>query len=149
MARKKRELRRLWAQIRLSLYASIQPVLFAVCTFLLTFVRWFQIPSPFAASLLLAFGDKPSPLALAGLAASLILRLIWGIDPDWWQFAGCGLLWLILQKCRPKAGMETAALGGLAMLPRIAASLVQGTQLTIVLSCAAVPLAMLFSSAMR
>lgn len=147
--RKKREWRRFWAQIRLSLHASIQPVMLAVCTFLLTFVRWFQIPSPFAASLLLAFADKPSPLALLGLGASLVLRLIWGIDPDWWQFAGCGLLWLVLQKCRPKAGVETAALGGLAMLPRIAASLMQGTQLTIVLSCAALPLAMLFSAAMR
>lgn len=147
--RRKREMRRFWARVQLILHASIRPVLLAVCMFLFTFVRWFQIPSSFAASFLLAFSDKPSPMALLGLAASLVLRLIWGIDPEWWQFAGCGMLWIVLQKCRPKAGVETAALGGLAMLPRIAASLAQGTQLTILLSCAALPLAMLFSAAMR
>ena len=147
--RRKRDLRRFFGQFRVRLHTSVKPVLLSVCVFLLSFVRWFHIPSPFAAALLLAFADKPSPMMLLGLAASLLLRIIWGIDADWWQYAGCGLLWLLLQKCRPRAGVETAALGGLAMLPRIAAALWHGAQLPIVYSCAALPMAMLFSSAMR
>jgi len=147
--RRKKNLRRLSAQFIIRLHASLRPVLLSVCIFLATFVRWFHIPSPFAAAMLLAYADKPSPLALAGLGASLALRLLWGVEIDLWQFVGCGLLWLLLQKCRPRPGVETAALGGLAMLPRIAAALWQGAQLPIVLSCAALPMAMLFSAAMR
>lgn len=147
--RRKKDFRRSFGQLRIRLHASMRPVLLSVCVFLASFVRWFQIPSPFAASILLAFADKPSPLMLLGLGASLGLRLIWGIEADLWQYAGCGLLWLLLQKCRPRAGVETAALGGLAMLPRIAAALWHGAQLPIVLSCAALPMAMLFSAALR
>lgn len=131
------------------LRASARPVLMAVCIFLLSFVRWFNIPSPFAVSFLLAFEQKPSPMMLLGLGSSLGLRLIWGIDADVWQYVGCGLLWLLLQKCHPRAGVETAALGGLAMLPRIAAALSEGAQLPILYSCASLPMAMLFSAAMR
>ena len=140
--RKKRELRRIREQIRLGLHASRRPLLLTVCVFLFSFVRWFEIPSPFAAALLLAFADRPSPMMLVGMAASLLFRLIWRLDPDWWQYAGCMLLWLTLQKVRPRAGVETAALGGLSMMSRLAAALVNGTQLSILHSCAAVPMAM-------
>ena len=104
--RRKRDFRRLWVQLRLAFRASYKPVLLSVCIFLLSFVRWFGIPSPFAAALLLAFADRPSPLMLLGLGASLVLRFVWGIDPDLWQYAGCGLLWLLLQKCRPRSGLK-------------------------------------------
>ena len=117
--------------------------------FLLTFVRWFGIPSPFAAAFLLALPGKPSFLCLLGLGGSLGFRLISGVEMDIWQFAGCAGLWLILQKCRPRAGVETAALGGLAMMPRILAALVADMPLQILLSCAALPVCMFSSVVLR
>lgn len=126
-----------------------RPLMMAFCLVFLPFIRWFGIPSPFAAALLLAFADKPSPACLAGLGISLALRLIWGLEADLWQFAGCVGLWALLQKCRPRAGIEVAALGGLAMMPRVFAALAAHQPLAILLSCAAVPLCMLFSALLR
>ena len=56
-----------------------------MCLFLLPFVKWFGIPSPFAAAMLLSRAEASSPFALLGLSASLLLRLLWGIDLDLWQ----------------------------------------------------------------
>lgn len=127
-----------------------RPAGLSVCLFILTFVNWFHIPSPFAAAFLLAFAaERPSPLYLASMAVSLGLRFLWGVEPDVWQYAGCAGLWLLLQKCRPRAGVETAALGGLAMMPRILAALASHQPLSILLSCASLPMAMLFSMLMR
>ena len=131
------------------LRAAARPVSLAMCLFLLTFVNWFGIPSPFAASFLLAFAGRPSPLYLAAMGASMLLRLVWGIELDLWQYVGCAGLWLVLQKCHPRAGVETAALGGLAMMPRILAALAADMPLEILLSCAALPLGMLFSLLLR
>ena len=147
--RGKRSLQQIIRLVCYQLRSAARPVGLTVCLFLLTFVRWFGIPSPFAAAFLLAFAGKPSPLYLAGLGASLLLRLLWGIEPDWWQYAGCAGLWLLLQKCHPKAGVETAALGGLAMMPRILAALAAEMPLDILLSCAALPLCMLFAVLLR
>ncbi len=125
---------------------AVRPVLLSLCMFLLPFVRWFGIPSPFAAAMLLARKERSSPFALLGLAASLLLRLLWGLDADLWQYAGCLLLWLIKLRCHPKGGIEIAALGGLGMMPRAIAALASGDTLSILLGCAAVPIAMLSSS---
>ena len=119
----------------------------ALCLF--SFVSWFGLPSPFAAALLLAFGTKPPAACLAGLGAGMGLRLLWGVNADVWQYAGCAAMWLLLQKCRARAGIETAALGGLCMMPRVFAAMAAHQPLDILLSCAAVPLCMLFSACMR
>lgn len=148
LRRNKRDIRRTLARIRLALYHASRPAALSMGMFLLTFVRWLGIPSPFAAALLLSFAGA-SPFLLLGLAASGALRLLWGLEGDVWQLAACGLLWAIKRVCHPKAGIETAALGGMAMMPRIVAALVAGTPLDVILSCAALPVAMLASACFR
>ena len=147
--RKKRGARQTLRLICYRLRRAAKPAGLALCLFLLTFVTWFGIPSPFAAAFLLMFAGRPSPVYLTGLGASLLLRLMWGIELDVWQHVGCAGLWLLLQKCRPRAGVETAALGGLAMMPRIVAALTTDMPLEILLSCAALPLCMLLSVLLR
>lgn len=148
LRRNKRDIRRTLARIRLALYHASRPASLSMGMFLLTFVRWLGIPSPFAAALLLAF-DGASPFLLLGLAASGLLRVLWGLEGDVWQLAACGLLWALKRVCHPKAGIETAALGGMAMMPRIVAALLAGTPLDVLLSCAALPMAMLASACFR
>jgi len=121
----------------------------AVCLFLLTFVTWLGIPSSFAAAMLLMFPERPSPLMLLGLGASMGMRALSGLEMDWWQYAGCLLLWGLKQKCHPRPGAETAALGGLAMMPRVLAAAAAREPLAVLLSCAAVPVGMLFSAGLR
>lgn len=113
------------------------------------FVRWFGIPSPFAAALLLARAEKPTPLMLAGAGVSLAVRALWGLELDVWQYVGIAGLWLALRRCRPRPGIETAALGGLAMMPRVFAALAGQVPLDILLSLAAVPLGMLGAAFFR
>lgn len=148
-SRKRPDYHRIRSFVQLRLRPCVYPVALTICLFLLTFVTWFGVPSPFGAAMLLMLSDRPSPLMLLGLAASMGMRALWGLEMDWWQYAGCAFLWLIRQKCHPRAGAETAALGGLAMMPRVLAALASHEPLTLLLSCAAVPLAMLFSAALR
>lgn len=138
-----------WKNVTCALLASRRTLLETAGIFLLSFVRWFQIPSPFAAAALLGCCRQPPALLLAGLGASLGLRLIWGLELDLWQFAGCVLLWLVLQKCRPRTLVETAVLAGLAMIPRMAYALSRGAMLPIAYSFAALPMAMLFAAVLR
>lgn len=128
---------------------ALAPVGLALCLFLLTFVTWFGIPSPFGAAALLMLTDRPSPMMLLGLAASVGMRAMWGLEMDWWQYAGCLFLWGLRQKCRPRAGAETAALAGLAMMPRVFAALAAHKPYAVLMSCASVPMAMLFSVMLR
>lgn len=148
LRRNKRDIRRTLARIRLVLYHASKPAALSMGMFLLTFVRWFGIPSPFGVALMLAF-DGASPFLLLGAAASGALRLLWGLEADVWQLTACGLLWAVKRVCHPKSGIETAALGGMAMMPRIVAALVSGTPLDVLLSCAALPIAMLASVCFR
>lgn len=115
---------------------AARPVGQAMMVFLFTFVRWFGIPSPFAAALLLARTEKPTPLMLAGAGVSLAVRALWGLELDVWQYVGIAGLWLALRRCRPRPGIETAALGGLAMMPRVFAALAGQAPLDILLSLA-------------
>lgn len=147
--RKHADFRRIRSLIQHRLRPALLPAGLAVCLFLLTFVTWFGIPSPFGAAVLLMLADKPSPLMLMGLAASMGMRAVCGLEMDWWQYAGCAFLWLLRQKCHPRAGAETAALGGLAMMPRVFAALAAHRPLGVLMSCASVPMAMLFSAALR
>ena len=123
---------------------AARPIALTLCIFLASHVRWLQIPSPFAAVLLLSETGASSPFTLIGLAASLALRLMWGVDVDAWQYVGCAALWLIKLKCKPRQGLETAALAGLAMMPRAVAALMgSGSPMSMLLACAAVPVGML------
>ena len=137
--------RRMMAFVR----GAARPVGQAMMVFLFTFVRWFGIPSPFAAALLLARAEKPTPLMLAGAGVSLAVRALWGLELDVWQYVGIAGLWLALRRCRPRPGIETAALGGLAMMPRVFAALAGQVPLDILLSLAAVPLGMLGAAFFR
>ncbi|MEG1471013.1 MAG: SpoIIE family protein phosphatase [Clostridia bacterium] len=127
----------------------IRPFAITACMFLLPFVSWFGIPSPFAAAALLASKERSSPFALLGFGLSLLLRLLWGLDADPWQYVGCMALWLIKLRCQPKSGIETAVLGGLAMMPRTFAALAGADPMSILLSCATVPIGMLSSASLR
>ncbi len=126
-----------------------QPVGWAAALFLCTFVKWFGIPSPFAAALLLGLGDKPPALMLLGGGAALLLRVLWGLETDAWQFAGLLCLWVAQRRLKVRPGIETAALCGLAMMPRVVAALVGGQPLQILLSLAAVPVGMLSAAFLR
>ena len=127
----------------------LRPAGQAVCLFLLTFVSWFDIPSAFSAAMLMMLPSKPSPVLLAGLAASMGMRALSGISMDWWQYVGCLFLWGLKQKCQPRAGAETAALAGFAMMPRVLAAAAARDPLAVLLSCAAVPVGMLAAAAFR
>jgi len=114
-----------------------------LCFFLLPFIRWFQIPSPFAAALLPASKEKPSWISLLGLGLSLTLRLCWGITPDLWQYIGCALLWLVLQVCRPETDIQAALFCLFALLPRLIAACLNENLWDAVLAAAALPMGML------
>lgn len=136
-----------WAYATLA--CSVHQLEICACFFLLPFVRWFGIPSPFAAALLLGLNRPPELFSLLGMALSLALRLLWGIESDPWQYAGLLFLWLLLRRSRPRPGIETAALGGAAMMPRAIQSLFAGDPLQILLALAAVPVCMVLSAWFR
>lgn len=116
---------------------------------LLPFIRWFDIPSPFAAAFLPARRQKPDLFMLLGLAASLVLRLLWHLPPDWWQYAGCGLLWLVLQKRRPATDIQAALYALPALLLRVAGAAVSGTMWDVITGAAALPMGMLCAFVMH
>lgn len=147
--RRGRGARRVKRRLLTVMRTAARPVGQAAALFLFSFVRWFGIPSPFAAAFLLAGAHKPSPVMLAGAGASLALRALWGVELDLWQYAGIAGLWLLLQRLRPRAGIETAALCGLAMMPRVFAALAGGVPLDILLSLAAAPLGMMSAALFR
>lgn len=136
-----------WAYATLA--CSLRQLGACACFFLLPFVRWFGVPSPFAAALLLASPKKPDLFSLLGIVLSFALRLLWGIDGDPWQYAGLLALWLLLRRARPRPGVETAALGGAAMLPRALYACFYEGALSILLALAAIPLCMLASLLFR
>ena len=136
-----------WAYATLA--CSARQLGLCACFFLLPFVRWFGIPSPFAAALLLGLNRPPEVFSLLGMTLSLALRLLWGVESDPWQYAGLFFLWLLLRRSRPRPGIETAALGGAAMMPRAIQSLFTGEPLTMLLSLAAVPVCMAISAWFR
>ncbi len=128
-----------------------RPVGLALCAFLLPFVRWFSVPSPLAAAFLLAQDARGAQAVfpLLGLLASFGFRALWGISLDPWQYVGCLFLWLFCLRRRPKTPVGLILLSGLSMLPRAIAAIFSGTSLTILLSCAAVPLCMGFALAFK
>lgn len=114
-----------------------------LCLLLLPFIRWFDIPSPFAAAFLPARREKPDFFALLGLAGSLVLRLLWGLPADLWQFIGCAGLWLLLRKYRPATDIQAALYTLLGLLPRLFAACLTGTAWDAITAAAGLPMGML------
>lgn len=145
-----REAVREWTASISSLSRALFPALATFfCFFLLPFIRWFQIPSPFAAAFLPARREKPGWFALLGLGLSLVLRLLWGLPADWWQYAGCALLWLALQSCCPETEIQAALFCLVALLPRLIAACLTGTLWDAILAAAALPMGMLAAFVLR
>lgn len=64
--------------------------------FFLCMSECFRLPSPFAACALSAclLCGKKLLFPVLGVGLSLGMRLVWGVDPDMWQYIGLGLLLL-------------------------------------------------------
>lgn len=142
---------RLWDVLGALFGVSRKPIGISLCTFLFTFVNWFGIPSPCAAAYLLA-QETPGTLSLfplLGLAASLLLRLIWGVPLDIWQYIGCLALLAICLTRRPRTPTGMVMLAGFSMMPRAIAAVIGGASLNVLLSCAAVPLCMGLALALK
>ncbi|MBR4068221.1 MAG: SpoIIE family protein phosphatase [Clostridia bacterium] len=129
-----------------ALCRAVFPALWEFLLFFLTpFIRIFEIPSPFAAALLPAAPVRPGFFSLFGLALSLLLRFLWQIPADLWQYAGCALLWLFLRRKRPSTDIRSALYTLAALLPRTVAACIRGTPWDVILSVAALPMGMLTS----
>lgn len=148
-SKNRRPPRRLKERLSLSMRGVAEPLGLAAALFFMPFVSWFGVPSPFAAAFLLGLARKPAPILALSLAASLGLRLLWGLEADLWQYAGVFGLWLVLRAARPRQGVETAALAGLAMMPRALATLAAGDPHQTLLAISAVPMAMLSAVCLR
>ena len=120
-----------------------------LCYFLLPFIRWFQIPSPFAAAFLPARKEKPGWFALLGLILSLCLRLLWGLPADGWQYVGCIGLWLALQACQPETEIQAALFCLFALMPRLIAACLRETLWDAILAASAMPMGMLAAFVLR
>lgn len=136
--------RKLWDILSSFARGLENPLAISLCSFLFPFVSWFGIPSPCAAAFLIAqdLRGAPAVFALLGLAASLALRAVWGLTWDIWQYIGCLMALIISLRKRPHTPIGLALLGGIAMMPRAIAEVFGGNALSILLSCAAVPLCM-------
>ena len=77
--------------------------------FFLCLSECFQLPSPFAVCALSAYllCRRGLLCPVAGIGLSLGLRLIWGADPDAWQYAGLALL--LLARLKPPRAIWTAS----------------------------------------
>lgn len=118
-------------------------VLRTLCALFFPFVEWFSIPSPFGAAYLAALRPRGSAwlFPLLGACASLLLRWLWGIELDAWQYAGLALLSLLLALCKPQKERTAALLAGLCLLPRAVAPFCAGDWLSGLLALASALLA--------
>lgn len=136
--------RRLWESATSILQEASPWIRLSLGTFLLPFVNWLGVPSPCAAALILAVPTRGAQalFSLAGLAGSLLFRVIGGTALDLWQYVGCLGLWIILLFHRPKTLPGVVTLAGLSMAPRTLAAIAAGNAHFALLACAAVPLCM-------
>ena len=77
--------------------------------FFLCLSECFRLPSPFAVCALSAFllCGRQLFFPVIGIASSLALRLLWGVDPDFWQYIG--LAALLLARLFPPQTIWTAS----------------------------------------
>jgi len=146
---KRRRAADLWFSV-CSLARIVFPALATTaCLFLLSFVTWFRIPSPFAAAMLPARRERPGIFALLGLILGIVFRLVLGLSLDIWQYIGCGCLWLLLQTWRPSPGIATALAAGGALVPRAVAAFIMSGWWNGLLSTAAIPLGIVSAFVLR
>jgi len=126
-----------------------QPALMAVFAYLLSFSRLFGIPSPFVIAMTVALGsDGESPLAvLAGACCALIMRLIWGIDPEPVLFSGCLLAALFRRFYYHKSDRIAALWTGLTLMPVLADAILFKTLAQQLLALASVAMGMIAAPA--
>lgn len=88
--------------------------------FFLCLSECFQLPSPFAACALAAclLCEKNLLFPVVGIVLSLGLRLLWGVDPDLWQYIGLGLL-LLLRLKPPRTAAAASAYAACALSLRL------------------------------
>ena len=102
------------------LHLAGMPALMLATTFFLSFSQCFHVPSPFAAAWIIALGACGYPLRwpAAGCVVALVMRLIWHIPLDIWQYVGCGALLLTGQLWKDRGELTLSFLAMLALLPR-------------------------------
>ena len=90
-----------------------------IAFFLLSLAVCFKIPSPYAlaAFCVLAMDKDHMPwAALGGIVIGVLFRALWGVDADYWQCAGAGILLFMRGK---KESLPAACLWtGASLLPR-------------------------------
>ena len=112
---KRRGARRRAKRFQLRYYMRERSALLAercaeICLFFfLCLSECFELPSPFAICALAAYllCRKKLLFPLAGILLSLGLRLIWGTDPDIWQYIGLALLFAA--RLKPPTAIWTAS----------------------------------------
>lgn len=117
--------------------------------FLTPFVRFFSIPSPFAAALLASGREKSSFFSLLGIVFSFLLRLVFRVELDLWQYVGLIPLWILLRFAVPLSPAEAAVYAGVAMTPRLIYAAFRLSLMDAVLCFAALPAAMLVTVFVR
>lgn len=119
--------------------------------FLLSIAQCFSVPSPYAVCCLAALRAAKAKTrgALAGLAAGLLFRVLWGMPWDVWQFAACLLCYPLAKIEWKKTGHLCLMVGALLLaraLPEIAGA---AQQQTILLHAAGVLLGMVSMPALH
>lgn len=90
----------------------------ALSFFFLSLSECFELPSPFAVCAIGAFifSKKSLLWPCVGLIGSLTLRLMWQVEPDIWQYIGCGmLLFLSLRPPRSITAVSAAVTAALSL----------------------------------
>ncbi len=123
--------------IRAWLVAALRGLPTAACFFALTLAECFAIPSPFACCAFAAVLQANLPLTapVCGLTAGLIMRLVWGVAPDVWQFVGCLAVYFAL-RLLPLRNVSASLAVFAALMPRMLFSLVLGDAASVVIYAA-------------
>ncbi len=119
--------------------AARKPALLTAATFFLSFAQCFYIPSPFAAAFIVAITANGESILwpAAGCGLAVLMRIIWGIPLDIWQYAGCCLLVATGRFWKEKGDLPLMLLTSLALLPRFLASGLTGMPGVLLLNGAA------------
>ena len=109
----------------------------ALLFFFLCLSECFRLPSPFAISALAAYCLCRRPLLYpaVGIGLSLGMRLLWGADPDIWQYIGLGLM-LPLSLRPPQTIRAASAYAACALSLRLFAQIILPTTQEVMILCA-------------
>ncbi len=139
----RKRLAELMIRVRMVQGEIVRQLLCTLLALFLPFVEWFSIPSPFGAAWLAALQPKGFAriYPAMGMVCSLLLRMLWGVPTDAWQYAGLALLLLLQAVVRPKRDRTAALLAGVCLLPRAVALLAAADWGAGLLACASMLLA--------